>query len=64
MIAKEQTYLSLLMNSSVGYLVMVLGVVQNLMHSIKSLRELRRLMTDLVSVLNLILEIDPSFWMV
>lgn len=64
MIAKEQTYLSLLMNSSVGYLVMVLGVVQNLMHSIKSLRELRRLMTDLVSVLNLILEIDPSFQMV
>lgn len=64
MIAKEQTYLSLLMNLSVGYLVMVLGVVQNLMHSIKSLRELRRLMTDLVSVLNLILEIDPSFWMV
>lgn len=64
MIAKEQTYLSLLMNLSIGYLVMVLGVVQNLMHSIKSLRELRRLMTDLVSVLNLILEIDPSFWMV
>lgn len=64
MIAKEQTYLSLLMNLSIGYLVMVLGVVQYLMHSIKSLRELRRLMTDLVSVLNLILEIDPSFWMV
>lgn len=64
MIAKEQTYLSLLMNSSVGYLVMVLGVVRNLMRSIKSLRELRRLMTDLVSVLNLILEIDPSFQMV
>lgn len=64
MIAEVQTYLSLMMNSSVGYLVMVLGVVQTLMHSIKSLRELRRLMIDLLPVLNLILGIDLSLQMV